>query len=142
MSGPRVDFYVVDDASRDAVLGCACRLAEKAYRLGHRLCINAADDAETARLDELLWTFRDGGFLPHARADGDGTREPVVVTDGADPRSHRDLLINLAPMTPDWFDGYGRVDELVGGGEDGKRDGSARFRAWRERGVEQGTHKV
>ena len=143
MSKPsRVDFYIVDGQSHDAVLACACRLAEKAYRLGHKLCINTADDAQASRLDDLMWTFRDGSFLPHTTASGDQPREPVVITQGRDPQSHRDLLINLAPDTPDWYTGYGRVAELVEGSQDGKRTGRSRFRAWREIGLEPATHNI
>ena len=51
----RVDFYVAsDEAAR-----VACRLAEKAWKLGHKVYVHASDPTEAQKLDELRWTFRD-----------------------------------------------------------------------------------
>src|SRR3569832_2056639 len=65
----RVDFYILPDASTDGRERLACRLADKAYRLGHEVYIHARDRQHAARLDELLWTFRAGSFVPHQRVD-------------------------------------------------------------------------
>ena len=64
----RVDFYVLPDTADGARLEFACRIAEKAYTQAHRVYVHAASAAEAARLDELLWTFRDTSFVPHALA--------------------------------------------------------------------------
>ncbi|NIA27817.1 MAG: DNA polymerase III subunit chi, partial [Desulfobulbaceae bacterium] len=56
----RVDFYVLKQAGLPSRQSFACRLAEKAYRLKNTVHIHAGDQAGAERLDELLWTFRDG----------------------------------------------------------------------------------
>jgi DNA polymerase III subunit chi len=62
---PRVDFYVLEDAASSARLKLACRLAEKAYLASQRALIWHTDRAELQALDELLWTFAEGSFVPH-----------------------------------------------------------------------------
>ncbi|MGA7539324.1 MAG: DNA polymerase III subunit chi [Steroidobacteraceae bacterium] len=62
---PRVDFYVLGDTASSARLKLACRLAEKAYLASQRALIWHTDRAELQALDELLWTFAEGSFVPH-----------------------------------------------------------------------------
>lgn len=64
----RVDFYVLAGPKPAARLRFACRLAEKAYRLDHRVHLQTGSAAEAEQLDELLWTFRQGSFVPHELA--------------------------------------------------------------------------
>ena len=45
MSATRVSFYVLSGAEPAPRLGYACRLAEKAYKLKHRIHAHASDDA-------------------------------------------------------------------------------------------------
>ena len=43
----------------------ACRLAEKACDQGLRVAVRTAGPAQTAELDDLMWTFSDRSFVPH-----------------------------------------------------------------------------
>lgn len=142
----RIDFYIVEGPARDAELTFACRLAEKAVRQDLEVLINAGARAESARLDELLWTFSQGSFLPHRRL-GDRSRadegEPVLIGCGEEPGDGRwDLLINLARDVPGFFSRFRRVAELVGSDEENKSAGRERFRYYRDRGYELRTHHV
>src|SRR5688572_11838026 len=58
----RVDFYVLSADAPDARLRYACRLAERAVEQGCQVYIQTPD---VQRLDDMLWTFSDGSFLPH-----------------------------------------------------------------------------
>ena len=42
-------------------------LPRKRISLKNSVHIHAASRADAERLDELLWTFRDGSFVPHER---------------------------------------------------------------------------
>ena len=141
----RVDFYILDQPTKEARLTLACRIAEKAVQSDHEVLINAESDPDCARLDELLWTFSQGSFLPH-RLLTDSTAsegEPVLIGSGQEPEDGRwDLLINLAPDVPDFFGRFGRVAELVGAEEDARAAGRERFRYYRDRGYELRTHHV
>ena len=58
----RVDFYILSTSGELARQQFACRLAEKAYKLKHNVHIHVANQESARRLDDLLWTFRDGSF--------------------------------------------------------------------------------
>ena len=47
----KVDFYVVSRPEPAVALATACRLADKAFRLGHRVFINAASREQAVTLD-------------------------------------------------------------------------------------------
>src|SRR5690606_2514629 len=50
----QVDFYILPDSQAEARWQFACRLIEKAHRLGHRILV-ATDSSEDAQhLDQLL----------------------------------------------------------------------------------------
>ena len=108
----RVGFYVVQAQAPDERLRVAARLADKAFQRGHRIFINAADESQARQLDELLWSFRPGSFLPHAllvEKDAD----TVAIGWGQDPAGHNDLLINLQLEIPPFFSRFQRVAEVV-----------------------------
>lgn len=107
----RVDFYILSQADSAAREWLACRLTEKAWRLGHRIYVHSDSDTQGQRVDELLWRFRVDAFVPHsAAADRPG---PVHVGWGADPGDHHDVLINLALTVPAFYSRFERVTELV-----------------------------
>lgn len=142
----RVDFYILDRPAAEARLTLACRLAEKAVNQDYEVLINTQSDAESARLNELLWTFSQGSFLPH-RLLGDSAEadhgEPVSIGCGHEPLDGNwDLLINLAAGIPDFFGRFNRVAELVGAEASDKAAGRERFRYYRDRGYELHTHNV
>lgn len=139
----RVDFYLLSDAAGGKPL-LACRLADKAYRLGHRSYILANDAAEAAALDKLLWTFADGSFVPHAVFPAPPAIEDSAVLIGhtPPPDDRHQLLINLVPQVADFFSRFTRVAEIVGATEPEKAAARERFRFYRERGYPLETHSI
>ncbi len=140
----RVDFYVLSQSGEQARHLYACRLAEKAYRLEHTVHIHTGDEATASRLDELLWTFRDGSFVPHnlVRTGVEASEAPVSV--GCDPgyAGSRDLLINLDEAIPACAAAFPRIAELVTSDEDSKQKSRRRFVTYRDEGHELETHNV
>src|SRR5579863_7194568 len=83
---PRVDFYVIEGAAAAARLKVACRLAEKAHLASQRALIWHADRAELEAVDELLWTFAEGSFVPHEWLTSNAAAEaPVLLSAGSPP---------------------------------------------------------
>jgi DNA polymerase-3 subunit chi len=111
----RVDFYLLSAAaSQDAVLSFACRLVDKALQLGHRVYVYTASAEQTARLDDLLWTFRQDSFVPHAPYDNPlAAQAPVVLGHVAPPPHWTDLLVNLTPTLPPHYERFARIGEVV-----------------------------
>lgn len=136
----RVDFYVLPESGERARAQFACRLAEKACGLGHRVWVRTDSDAEARALDDLMWTFHDQAFVPHALA-GEAD-EPVQIGSDALPDEGRDLLINLGSSVPEWVGRFARVAEVVDDEPARKAAGRERFRHYRDRGYPHTTHKL
>ncbi|MEX2496750.1 MAG: DNA polymerase III subunit chi [Woeseia sp.] len=149
MIGPamaRVDFYLLGEAGALARQNFACRLAEKAWRLKHSVHMLANDAQHARQLDELLWTFRDGSFVPHALAGAEDLRSsiPVPVTIGTAEDGVRpgDLLINLTDELPQSADSFPRIAEVVTSDEDCRQKSRKRFVAYRSQGHMLQTHEL
>ncbi len=130
----RIDFYV---ASEDAPR-VACRVAEKAWKLGHKVYVHTKDPTDAQKLDELMWTFRDVAFVPHSLSED----APVRIGHSAPPEGFDSLLVNLADEVPAFFSKFERVAEVVSGDESAKAQARERFRFYRDRGYELETHQV
>lgn len=138
----RVDFYVLSAAGEHARLQFACRLTEKAYKLSNTVHILAADRASAERLDDLLWTWSDGSFVPHALAGADAG---APVTLGSSPQelpADVDLLINLSDTLPEGINAFPRVAEIVTSDEETRSASRARFASYRDQGHTLETHKL
>ncbi len=140
----RIDFYIISQAGQHSRQTFACRLAEKAYRLQNTVHIQAGNRADADRLDELLWTFRDGSFVPHQRCTepSDEQSSPVTIGCEDDPIEPRDLLINLCDDIPACAEAFPRVAELVTSDDDSKQLSRKRFATYRDQGHALETHKV
>ena len=139
----RVDFYLLSDAA-DGKQRFACRLADKAYRLGHHSYILTAGADEAATLDELLWTFTASSFVPHAvyRPDAEVVDQAVLIGHAPPPTAWRQVLVSLTPEVPDFFSRFNRVAEIVGAADAEKAAARERFRFYRERGYVIETHNI
>lgn len=109
----RVDFYVLPVSEPHGRLSFACRLAEKAWLAGHQVYLHSENEQQARTLDELLWSFRDSSFVPHALAPGTDARETVLIGSAAHSTEQHDVLINLGTSIPDFFSRFERVAEIV-----------------------------
>lgn len=144
MSAARVSFYVLSGTEPNTRLGYACRLVEKVYKLQNRIHVHAGDASMAKLLDTLLWTFRQGSFVPHELLMPD-TRLTAPTTIGGDDNPappDADLLINLADEVPGFFARYARIAEIIDGSQACREAGRARHRFYREQGLEPETHEV
>lgn len=140
----QVDFYLLQQSGPESRLTFACRLAEKAYSLNNTVHIEAATADDVSRLDDLLWTFRDGSFVPHEVLDRASSkpRSPVRISSGITDIAPCDLLINLCDEIPACAEAFPRVAELVSSDDSCKQEGRKRYAAYRDQGHTLETHKV
>lgn len=138
----RVDFYILSATGDVARQQFACRLAEKAYRLDNRVHIHVPDSEAARRIDDLLWTFRDGSFVPH-ELQGPGEPEaPITIGCDAATAGECDLLINLDNEVPDNAGSFPRVAEVVTSDDECKALSRQRFAAYRDQGHTLETHNL
>jgi DNA polymerase-3 subunit chi len=140
----KVDFYVIQGSGEHSRAHFACRLAEKAYRLEHTVHIVVANPQSARQIDDLLWTFRDGSFVPHEIVGQDAGEIAAPVTIGVESAPPRNchLLINLGEETPASVESIARVAEIVTTDEDARARSRQRFVAYRDRGHTLDTHML
>lgn len=140
----RVDFYILDERSPSARLKLACKLAEKAYLASQRVLVWHTDATELRAFDEMLWTFNDGSFVPHEALGSDGApgEAPVLLSGGVAPSANVDIIINLDGDIPQCLSRTARVAEIIDGDEARRRAGRARFKAYRDLGIQPASHNI
>jgi DNA polymerase-3 subunit chi len=137
----QVDFYVLDRVDEHARNILACKLAEKAWRLQNTIHIHTMTRAEAEHMDELLWTFRDGSFVPHDLAERNHD-VPVTIGYGTTAIEPRDLLITLCDEIPTFAAAFPRIAELVNGDESCRAKSRQRYTSYREQGHNLETHNI
>ena len=139
---PRVDFYILTTPEPKARYPFACRLADKAYRQGHKIYIHTHTESEARILDDLLWSFQEDSFLPHnLYGDPSITLTPAIqIGCQADPLEHSDTLFNLNPDIPNFYQRFKRVIEVIPNEPQAREQARQHFRSYRERGCDLHTH--
>ena len=105
---PRIDFYHLKKQSLEEVLP---RLLEKAYTTGNAVLLKTTTD-NVEKINTLLWTYADDGFLPHGSAkDGFAAEQPVFITDNDENvnQAHFLFLTNGAEPNLADIDRYDRI---------------------------------
>ena len=139
---PRADFYIVAEPA--VPYRFVCQLAEKARNEGYDIYIHAASREAAATLDDLLWTFRDVSFLPHAAIDAadSGADSPIIIGwEGEEPQQ-RQVLINLSGAAPEHADAYERIIEVVPSDPADRDRARQRYKDYRARGLEMYSHNI
>jgi DNA polymerase-3 subunit chi len=138
---PQVDFYILPSADPLARLDFACKLTEKAWRMGHRIYLHCSDAAQRDELDARLWCFKGESFVPHGPAES----EPeglVVLGLGDSCGSHQDLLVNLDLKVPPFAKAFARVAEVVVEDQAIRQAARENFRLYREQGYPLQDHRL
>lgn len=138
---PRADFYIIPEPSLPPRF--VCQLAGRVREEGYDLYIHAASKAEALTLDDLLWTFRDISFLPHALADeAEALDCPIVIGwEGAEGPS-RQVLLNASGALPQSIAGYERVIDAAPADPKARDLARQRYKHYRDSGLEVRHHKI
>ncbi len=134
-----ISFYILPTQSQHERLLFACKLIEKAYRSGC-FCYVLTDTAgQSQQIDNLLWTFRAGSFIPHQLYTGDiPATEQVLIGSLSAPAQWQKTVINLSSQCAN----AERVLEILDNSEATKAVGRERYRHYKEAGHNLTTHKM
>lgn len=138
-----VSFYILPTESLQDRHLFACKLIEKAYRSGS-YCYVLTDSPEQSRIiDDLLWTFRAGSFIPHQLYSGEQPElEQVILIGSMDaPESWQKVLFNLSSRYPDIGPQTERILEILDNSETTKEAGRNRYRQYQQSGMKVTTYK-
>jgi DNA polymerase-3 subunit chi len=123
-------FYHLERRSLEDVLP---GLIEKSLARGWRALIRA-DCAERAEMiDNLLWTYDDQTFLPHAQAgDGSEARQPVLITVEDSNPNAANVLFLVGGAQANW-NAMAELTRIVMMFDGGDADALSRARAaWKD----------
>lgn len=142
---PEVTFYVLNSESLYERNLFACKLIEKAYNTG-KFCYVLLDSSDQCqRLDDMLWTFRAGSFIPHQlffNGNLPEIIEQVLIGTANAPANWQNVIFNLSSKIPDNWQAGGRVLEILDNNDTTKAAGRERYRIYKNSGIEIVTHKI
>ena len=141
---PEITFYVLNSESIYDRYLFACKLIEKAYNAG-KFCYVLLDSFEQCqRLDDMLWTFRAGSFIPHqlfTSVEPEIKTQVLIGIENA-PVNWQNVVFNLSSSLPQNWQNATRVLEILDNNEITKAAGRERYRAYKNAGIEIATHKI
>ena len=137
----QVDFYVLGDGALTAEQ-LACRLALMAWEQGHQIAVLTETTDIANKLDELMWDYPAGRFLPHSAEPGD-TRAPVIIGTSDMPiQQDKEVIINLTSTAISEPDRFKRLLEIVPGSPSQRTASRHKFRSYREQGLDPASHAI
>jgi len=143
MATVRIDFYVLEANATDGRLRLACKIIDRAYRSGYSVYLWTRDDQESGLLDDLLWTFSQSSFIPHVRNNGNSDLTTPVRIGHHPPQSgSAEVVVSVADQPVEDYSNFVRIAEVVGFDEIEKQSGRARFKFYRDQGLELETHRI
>lgn len=143
----RIDFYILEQKQASNRNLFVCRLLEKIYKKGHQSLVHLSDLRQAQQLDDLLWTWRQGSFIPHEignETDGQSVC-PILINYQSGNRAGagiNDVLVNLTPEIPQFFSSFDRVVEVVDNQEQNRKLARERYRFYQQRGYPLETHEI
>lgn len=143
----QIDFYIPHQTFNSSKFQLACRLTEKAYQAGKRVCISTENESDAELIDKLLWTYSEQSFIPHDRCHESSTIEmdiitPVFIISQLAKTNEHEVLINLADKTPTCFSQFDRLLEPLDNDKVTKDSGRERYRYYRDCGYQINNHEI
>ena len=120
----------------------ACKLAMMAWEQGHHVAVLTEDESHADALDELMWDFPPGRFLPHSRGKADPEVPVSINARALEIPADRDVVINLADTAVPEPGRFKRLLEIVPGVEQKRLASRQKFREYRSLGLEPASHPI
>ena len=137
----QVDFYVLGNPSIRADL-FACRLTMMAWERRQKVFLLTNSEAQATELDDLLWEFPQGRFLPHTKSgDVNAARTPVTIGTASD-LNPVDVVINLCPEAIAEPGRFGRILEIVPHADEERAASRIKFLSYRDQGIRPQKHEI
>ena len=131
-SKPRIDFYKLNSQNSTSINRFCCQLAEKVVKMGHSVVVRTKDERATHLLDDMMWTYSDSSFLPHARLGDSADQDTAVIIGHSASASPAYLLINLSDGRPENIDNYERVAEIINQAPENLQKGRMRYAGYKK----------
>ncbi len=138
---PQVDFYILDSDQKSKRNFFICRLLSKAYYQGHQVYVLTDHEQEAQTLDDLLWTYHDTSFVPHARV-GEIDDAPILISHHRAETNCSDILLNLSDDIPSFYDQFNRIIEVVFQEQNTKTISRKHYRFYQSQHIQLTSHEI
>lgn len=139
----KIDFYILEDASKQQALLFACQLIEKKYLENESIYTHFATDKEANQFDQLLWTFREDSFVPHQLTNDNRDGICTIEIGDQQPNPHlNNVMINLSNQLPTCHPQFQHLIEIISADANAQQLARDRYRQYRELGYELNTQKI
>jgi DNA polymerase-3 subunit chi len=124
-------FYHLEAQPLERVLPV---LVEKSLERGWKVVVETGSEERAEAIDNLLWTWRDDSFLPHARAGGsEDALQPVLITTQPHNPNGAQVRFFVDRAVPQSGEGYERIVFMFSGHDpDAVTEARAAWRALRD----------
>jgi DNA polymerase-3 subunit chi len=132
-AGTEVGFYQLHASPLERALP---RLVERALAGGFRVLIRCGSRPRLDQLNDVLWTYDPGSFLPHGGSDdGNAAGQPIYLSETADNPNGADLLVLIDGVEAEDLDHFRRCLDLFDGNDaDALAAARRRWRALKDHG--------
>lgn len=137
----KIDFHILEDANKMQAMLYTCKLVEDLHAENQHVYIHAASKDDAAKLDNLLWTYKDDSFIPHQLASEEAIAPVIIGHETPDNRSNG-TLINCQDQLPSFYQQFNHVIEVVYSDATVQQSARERYRQYRDAGIELTTHKL
>ncbi len=130
----RVEFIRLNRPERARIL---CDLAEEFYLAGQRVLVRVQDDNQGVTLDQFLWTWKKGSFVPHVYQSGavECHDEPVVIVAEEENPNGATVLLMGVPCNLEFIRHFRQVVDFAEAFDDTRlAESRERFKSYREHG--------
>ena len=128
-----IAFYHLTRSPLEAALP---KLLEKTLDAGKRAVVVAGSEERVENLNNALWTYSQGSWLPHgSQADGDAADQPIWLTVGDENPNGASFIFLTEGAEPATLDGVERCFDLFDGNDDQSVAAArGRWRSYKEAG--------
>ncbi|MDX1975263.1 MAG: DNA polymerase III subunit chi [Rickettsiales bacterium] len=110
-----IQFYHLTTTSLERALP---KLLEKAYSVGMKTLVVTASEEQMESLNQWLWTYNPGNFLPHGSVkEAHQAQQPILLSTSADNQNQATLLVVTDGSMPDAPEQFERVFDLFNGSD-------------------------
>lgn len=138
----QIAFYVGQSSNLHARLRLACKLVEKAWARALPTHIYTDSAATSEQLDDLLWTYNDTSFIPHAIMPCQDSSLSIHISHAENPLENKRFLINLSNHVPEFFTHFERMAEVIDQEADILSAGRKRYQFYRNNGYTLDYHQL
>lgn len=130
-----VSFYHLERQTLDDVLP---KLLTRVLAGDHKAVVLADTIERVNHLNERLWTFDPGSFMPHgAKSDGAETEQPIYLTTDEENPAGADIMVVVDGAIPNSIESYSRcLDVFDGRNDDAVTAARERWKAYRDKGYD------